>query len=255
MVIKSITENRKELAHEIAERTGNKAVYMKAPTYAYQIGPYTVLRDGSLEVDDTSADSELISALAAAGYIEAPEPPIDSIEVSVPLEGHDANSLINLVNLIYSKSELINKSTGAAFSIGDSVLSQLDECQPVTKEDFLWVWETAKANADGIIIADDKITFEFPLASDTERTRAYIEFAALMNKQALAQKKVRAEKKETPNEKYAFRVWLVRIGMKGDKYKNVRKILLEKLSGNSSFLTDEQAAAHREKYKNTKEDK
>lgn len=137
MIIKSITENRKELVERIAEITGNKAVYMKAPTYSYQIGPYTVLRDGSLEVDDTSADSELLSDLAAAGYIELPA---DNVEISVPLEGHDANSLINLINLIYSKSELINKSTGAAFKIGDSVLAQLEECQPVTKDDFLsWI--------------------------------------------------------------------------------------------------------------------
>ena len=248
MVIKSITENRKELVERIAEITGNKAVYMKAPTYSYQIGPYTVLRDGSLEVDDTSADSELLSDLAAAGYIELPA---DNVEISVPLEGHDANSLINLINLIYCKSELINKSTGAAFKIGDSVLAQLEECQPVTKDDFLWVWETAKANAEGISMADDKITFEFPLPNDSERTQAYIELAALMNKQALEQKRVRAEKKEISNEKYAFRVWLVRIGMKGDKYKAVRKILLNNLSGNSSFLTDEQAAAHREKYRKT----
>ena len=251
MVIKSITENRKELVERIAEITGNKAVYMKAPTYSYQIGPYTVLRDGSLEVDDTSADSELLSDLAAAGYIELPA---DNVEISVPLEGHDANSLINLINLIYCKSELINKSTGAAFKIGDSVLAQLEECQPVTKDDFLWVWETAKANAEGISMADDKITFEFPLPNDSERTQAYIELAALMNKQALEQKRVRAEKKEISNEKYAFRVWLVRIGMKGDKYKAVRKILLNNLSGNSSFLTDEQAAAHREKYRKVKEE-
>ena len=84
--------------------------------------------------------------------------------------------------------------------------------------------------------------------------QAYIELAALMNKQALEQKRVRAEKKEISNEKYAFRVWLVRIGMKGDKYKSVLKILLKNLSGNSSFLTDEQAAAHREKYRKVKEE-
>lgn len=34
---------RKELAAAIAEITGEKAVYMKAPTYVYQIGSFTVV--------------------------------------------------------------------------------------------------------------------------------------------------------------------------------------------------------------------
>ena len=51
MVINSLIENRKDLVGKISEITGNKAEYMKAPTYSYQIGPHTVLRDGILEVD------------------------------------------------------------------------------------------------------------------------------------------------------------------------------------------------------------
>lgn len=39
---------RKELVAAISEFTGEKSTYLKAPTYAYAIGSYTVGRDGTL---------------------------------------------------------------------------------------------------------------------------------------------------------------------------------------------------------------
>jgi hypothetical protein len=53
-------KQRKELAAAIAEITGEKAVYMKAPTYAYQIGIFTVERNGDLICGDEAALEELL---------------------------------------------------------------------------------------------------------------------------------------------------------------------------------------------------
>ena len=39
----------------------------------------------------------------------------------------------------------------------------------------------------------------------------------------------------TDNEKYAFRTWLIRLGMTGNEYKSTRKLLLQNLSGNGAF--------------------
>ncbi|MBZ4647626.1 MAG: hypothetical protein JG777_3115, partial [Clostridia bacterium] len=36
-------------------------------------------------------------------------------------------------------------------------------------------------------------------------------------------------------DKFTFRVFLIRLGMVGDEYKDTRKILLENLEGNSAF--------------------
>lgn len=44
-----------------------------------------------------------------------------------------------------------------------------------------------------------------------------------------------AKVKPTDNEKYTFRTWLTRLGMIGDGYKEIRKELLQNLSGNSAF--------------------
>ena len=44
-----------------------------------------------------------------------------------------------------------------------------------------------------------------------------------------------SKKTETDNDKYTFRVWLMRLGMIGNEYKLVRKILLQNLDGNGAY--------------------
>jgi hypothetical protein len=48
-------------------------------------------------------------------------------------------------------------------------------------------------------------------------------------------KRITVKEKETDNDKYAFRCFLLRLGFIGDGFKSARKILLEKLDGSSAF--------------------
>ena len=52
---------------------------------------------------------------------------------------------------------------------------------------------------------------------------------------AKTQKRVTAKEKDTDNDKYAFRCFLLRLGFIGDEYKAARKILLRNLSGSGAF--------------------
>lgn len=54
---------------------------------------------------------------------------------------------------------------------------------------------------------------------------------------------------EVTSEKYAFRIWLLRLGFVGKEYKNDRAILLKNLSGTSAFKNGEDARAFSEKLK------
>jgi hypothetical protein len=49
------------------------------------------------------------------------------------------------------------------------------------------------------------------------------------------QKRITAKEKEIPNEKYAFRCFLLRLGFIGKEYKEERKILLRNLTGSAAF--------------------
>lgn len=122
----------------VSEFTGAAAVYMRTPTYAYQIDYFTVTREGNLEFDDM-ADSEeiegLIGFLAEKGFIaeEMPdtvaqdtdgeenvkasaEPEKEPHEadmgltVALPRENFTDNALENLQKLVDSKAALMKKA-------------------------------------------------------------------------------------------------------------------------------------------------
>jgi flagellar motor component MotA len=64
---------------------------------------------------------------------------------------------------------------------------------------------------------------------------AYTHFIAHLVSLAKNLKRVNATAKEAENEKYAFRCFLLRLGFIGDEYKEVRKVLLKNLAGQSAF--------------------
>ena len=199
---------RKELAVTIAEITGEKAVYMKAPTYAYRIGSLTVERNGDIVCDNESVLEELLSGLAEKGFAADPEPQADvtnadgsGLTVTVPLT---AASVDNLNNLLEAKGALIKKALG----ITDI----------------------------SIKIEEDKVSFPwFPEMPEPDEVKAYTEFIAAICRMSKEQKYISAMERSTDNEKFTFRIFLIRLGLIGDEYKTTRRILLRNLSGNSAW--------------------
>ena len=63
----------------------------------------------------------------------------------------------------------------------------------------------------------------------------YIQFSLAVSHQALTQKKASARKTVTDNEKYAFRCWMLRLGLSGDEFKTCRLHFLKILEGNAAW--------------------
>lgn len=82
---------------------------------------------------------------------------------------------------------------------------------------------------------DGKINFPWFVTSDGDHANAYIIFLQKLEDFAKEAKRVTAQDHAVSNEKYAFRTWLLRLGMIGPEYKGCRKILLENLTGSSAF--------------------
>lgn len=220
---------RKRLVQTIAQSTGENAAYQGAPSMAYEIGPFTVTRDGTLEFSD-STDSEVVEklyeAIAAAGFaFEAPETteiPDTGLQIILPLEGFNPDSLDRLTKLIDSKASLIKKALGA-----DRLTVQM-------KNDavcFPW-WDTLPS---------------------PEETAAYTAFISALCGMAKEAKRVTATEKEVESEKYAFRGFLLRLGFIGAESKDQRKLLLKKLSGSAAFPNREKADAFSEAQKAKRE--
>ena len=210
--------DRKPLIAAIACITGAEAKYLGAPSFAYQVDYFTIDRNGTITFDDR-ADSEeiesLIERLASMGFEAEPveretstgaEPPAahDGLTIQMPADSFTPEALNNLHSLIAAKGRLIRKALGV------DLLPVQVEADAVS-----FPWFSGEATA--------------------EEVKAYTHLIAALCDMARNQKRITAREKDTDNDKYAFRCFLLRLGFIGAEYKEERKILLRNLTGSSAF--------------------
>ena len=219
----SITKEQRKKMVEIVGRTlGVQPIYCGAPTFAYKVGAFEITRDGSMCFGDEADEGEVEcvrTALREAGFAaeedetempkaeakeEATTDDEDSLTISIPRTFLTETGRKNLDALLASKGHLIQK----AFVIEKAAYT----------------------------LTDDRITFAWFHGEISEDTaRAYTEFISKLCEMAQKQKRAVAKERPVENEKYAFRCFLLRLGMIGDDYKTSRKILLQNLTGSSAF--------------------
>lgn len=202
---------RKELVKAISRITGIKAEYQGTPSMSYQIGDFTVTKDGALVYDDKVDASGLLNELAEAGFegitdksegkeLKVPEPNVLTIEIPA-----DKVNTGNLQKLLDAKGNLIRKALGI-----DNLAFEIHE---------------------------DRVSFPWFIDPAPDYALAYTQFVAAICKMSTEQKRVTARVREVDNEKYAFRCFLLRLGFIGEEFKKSRKILLSNLDGSSAFKT------------------
>ena len=264
---------RKALAQKIAEMTGAEVKYLGVPSFAYEIGIFTVTQDAVLTcADDSDKDTVemVLEWLSEAGYTaensadenEPEESTQDSgfpvhTGISVPLAQHTVQSLINLICMIHSRGALLSKAAGGNFSADKTLTDEIVQHEfhniyELTA--FVKEWGGTNPPLTGISFDSDKITFDgFGQAEDADHVHTFMRLSAAMNQMALTQKRVQAKEVDDSNEKYAFRTWLLRLGLNGADFKEDRKRLMANLSGNSAFRNDEEKARWTERQKAKRE--
>ena len=112
----NVTGNdRKALVAAIENLTGDKAIYMRMPTCAYEIGDITVDKEGSVTCEDADKLERIIHNLIADGFTPEDTEEVESddeatgLTVSLPL---DKVAVGNLTNLLTAKERLIKKALG-----------------------------------------------------------------------------------------------------------------------------------------------
>jgi len=126
------------------------------------------------------------------------------LTIEMPFDGFTDVSFANLEKMIASKAALIKKAIGT----DTLAITRTD-----TTIEFPW----------------------FPTGLPHEDVMAYATFLRALFKAAKEQKRVTATEKPVENEKFALRVFLIRLGFVGPEFAAARKILLRNLSGNSAF--------------------
>ena len=285
--------DRKVLVKRLEELTGLKAAYTYVPRCAYEIGAFTVERDCSLTVGEDADQSIIDTLLAEEMIVPASteaedadedeaEPDEDTepedadedeaesdedtepdngfplrTEISLPLGHHTVQTLTNLICMIHSRGTLLSKATGGAFSADQTLVDEIGghEFRSIYELiAFIRQWEETNPELQGIRFADDKLIFDgFGEAADADHAQAFMRLATAMNHMALTQKRVQAKDVDDSNEKYAMRIWLVRIGFGGADHKTDRRVLMENLSGHSAFRNYEEKAKWTERQKAKRE--
>lgn len=257
MKIRITNTERKAFAKNLAERLGQSVEYKGVPSFAYQVGPYTICRDNTMEVEEALADKELLRELTERDLLDGSwDKETQMISIALPLKDHSGRTLTNLIRMLACRQDLINHAIGyEGFQISDDLIAALNEKNPETVEAFMEVLTGFdEANYTGFAIEAGKLQLQgFPYTSDPDRVQAYMQLASLMNRMAIKLKRVMMEKPDLANEKYSFRIWLLRLGMVGPEFKKCRAVLLKKLSGNSAFRTDDQKEAFYAKLKEKRE--
>ena len=241
---------RKRLVTAIAEITECTVKYKGAPTFAYEVDYFTIDKTGTLSFDDRADSDEvemLVERLLEMGF--APEPnPNSPGEAEVASDDAPAVSDSGWVSpWDRLRDEEIEPP---AYGIPEPEISGV--CIAMPRSLFS---ETALANLNALLAAkgglirkalgvaelpvevtEDKVSFPWFIGQPTpEELKAYDHFICAICEMARNQKRITAKEKETGNDKYAFRCFLLRLGFIGAEYKEQRKILLRNLTGSSAF--------------------
>ena len=180
------------------------------------------------------------------------------IHIHLDGEPHTPRSIWNFVNLVASRNDLFYKALKIpperrryCKKMDSFLVSTLNRIKPTTFQDIEEVWYIGYDQAATQHYHDSRYYFlnlhsffngnhtvelrGFNSELHAGKVRAYIVFALAVNHQALIQRFARYKKVQSDNEKFAMRVYLVRIGLSGKEFKNCRKHLYEHLSGNAAW--------------------
>lgn len=202
---------RKRLVTAISEIIDAPVKYLGVPSFAYEVDYVAVDKNGIITFDERTDRKEIetvVERLLEMGFesegTDNGPAEVDGVCISMPRSLFSEAALANLNALVTAKGVLIRKALG--------------------------VMELP------IEVTSDKVSFPWFVGQPTpEEIKAYEHFICALCKLACNQKRITAKEKETDNDKYAFRCFLLRLGFIGTEYKLERKILLRNLSGSSAF--------------------
>ena len=258
-------EERKAMVGIVGKAVSEKPVYCGAPSFSYKIGAFEITKDGCLCFDDATDEATVArvrTTLREAGFMSEDwenEASCADTEVDESIQTETAES----------EPEAEETAVEEATEV-DTAESELPSTEPAPSEEAITepsedslsislprslFTETALNNLDALLLSkgrlirhafdireatytltDDRITFAWLHGTITDETaKAYAEFISKLCLMARTQKRVTAKEKIVDNEKYAFRCFLLRLGMIGNAYKESRKILLQNLTGSSAF--------------------
>lgn len=215
--------------------------------------------------EDIGTIQEIIRKLRSAG---AKVNDSCGIHVHIDAAPHDVKTLRNIVNIMAAKEDLLYKTLKVdvhrehyCAKADTRFLDELNSKRPSSMSDFEHIWyngpsgrnyhyDESRYHGLNLHSVFSKGTIEFRLFNSTLHAgeiKSYIQLCMAISHQALVQKSASRIKTQSSNEKYTFRVWLLRLGLIGDEFKTARHHLLKNLDGNIAWKDPAQAEAQKQR--------
>ena len=224
-------DRRKALVAVMRDTLQDTTRYLGAPSFCFMVGKYTVDKNGTVTCPHDADEAQiemLIRELTHDGFIgerigEATKPAEhivaepdqqkkaksrtagpDRLAIELPKDGMTPAAMENLRRLVASKATLLKKALGT---------DSLQMTEHSDRIEFGW----------------------FRPTDDQAELTAYYQLVQGLCELARTQKRVIATEQEVENEKYAFRCFLLRLGFIGQDFKDSRRVLQKRLTGNAAF--------------------
>lgn len=180
------------------------------------------------------------------------------IHIHVDASRYTPQTLRNMVNIMASKEDILYRALQIdparlyyCKKVNEKLIETINRKKPKTMGQLKDLWYAEDPNGDrnkhynstryhglNLHATFTKGTVEFRLFNSTTHAgeiKAYIQFCLAVSHQALTQKSASPRRTVTDNEKYAFRCWMLRLGLIGDEFKTCRLHFLKHLEGNSAW--------------------
>jgi len=239
--------------------------YIGIPRYAYEVGFATITREGNIEVDDNvdrEQLEELIEKLSMMGYeaegqavqetqptdehettmdtqpAESTQPtenthPIESTQPSDEPQTPTEEAEIN----VETEETLADGEIAMTITLSRSVLtdSGLENLRKLIYAKDAILRMAFDIDTTEIEVTDEAISFPWFGKLEPEELKYVSQFLCGMCRFANKMKRVTSKRRGDDNPKFAMRVWAIRMGFSGEKYRGLRKYLMHRLPGDSAF--------------------
>ncbi len=200
------------------------------------------------------------------------------IHVHVDAANHNRQSLKNLLSIMYSKEDILfkalqvneNRVQQYCQKVREPMLKEArklssDETKNLTALESIWYegnvenrehYNWTRYYALNLHSVFYRGTIEWRCFNSTlhaGKVAAYVNLCLAMSAQAIAQRSTVMRKTQSDNELFTFRVWLVRLGLNGNEFKNTRNHLLANLDGDRAWRYDKDSYEVNQKKKKSRE--
>ena len=198
-----------------------------------------------------------------------------NLSVHIDAENHNQQSLKNLVGIMFSKEDLLYRAMQVddaraetyCKKVREPMLAQLRalpaaETKDLTALENIW-YEGDKADAQNPLSRTRKHALNlhsvflrntvewrfFRATFQPELVTAYVHLCLAMSAQAINQRSATMKRTVSENDQFTLRVWLVRMGLNGDEFKETRKLLLANVEGDKAWRNGKENYAVNQKKK------